>query len=440
MNVVLVCSLLVVACGKRGPPLPPLVKLPVAPVNLTAARRGDTVDLQLTVPSANTDNTRPANVARVDVYAFTGPVTVADADVLKRGIKVASVAVKSPRDPEATTDPDDPELSEADLDPPEGEGLDQGAAARIQETLTAASRALSDVGSTRSKPRQVAGDIAQPLMYPGAAAALVTPLLGPPPATSAARTYMSVGVTKKGRRGPVSRRVVVPLVPPPAAPTKPDVTYTETEVAVTWRPPPSVPVVQEPATGNVLPSRLIGIAVPRMAYNVYEVIAPSVETESSVRLRLDATSQDTPLTKTPIAETQYADSRVTWGANRCYGVRTAEIVDSLVVESDQTPSTCVKLIDTFPPMAPKGLNAVASGEGAINLIWDANTEPDLNGYIVLRAAAPNAMLIPITPAPIHETSFRDSGQIGVQYIYALQAVDTAGNASLLSDRVEETAR
>src|SRR5262249_1412241 len=46
--------------GGRGPPLPPLVKLPIAPADITAERRGDHVDLQFTVPSANTDNTRPA--------------------------------------------------------------------------------------------------------------------------------------------------------------------------------------------------------------------------------------------------------------------------------------------------------------------------------------------------------------------------------------------
>ena len=108
------------ACGKKGPPLPPLVKLPVAPADLTAVRRADTVELQFTVPSANTDNTRPANVARVDVYAFTGPATVSEADVLKLGTKVASVAVKAPRDPDVTFDPDDPEQFEGDVEPPEG--------------------------------------------------------------------------------------------------------------------------------------------------------------------------------------------------------------------------------------------------------------------------------------------------------------------------------
>ena len=93
------------ACGKKGPPLPPLVKLPVAPDNFTAVRRGDTVALDFTVPSTNTDKTRPANVQRVEVYAFTGPTPPTDAELLKRAAKVASVVVKAPRDPNQTTSP-----------------------------------------------------------------------------------------------------------------------------------------------------------------------------------------------------------------------------------------------------------------------------------------------------------------------------------------------
>jgi len=443
--VLVACSCLATSCGKKGPPLPPLVKLPVAPADLTAVRRGNTVDLQLTVPGTNTDNTRPANVARVDVYAFTGPATVAEADIPKRGTKVASVAVKSPRDPEATTDPDDPEQIESDVEPPEGEGLDQGARARVQETLTAASRTASDVDANRSKSRPV-HDVARPLrlgtplLHPSAAAALGIPLVGPPSATAVTRMYVAVGVSRKGRRGPLSRRVVVPLVAPPIAPTRPDVTYTETEVTVTWRPAASGPVVQEPASGDVLAATPLGITVPRLAYNVYEAGALSVASGSAVPLRPDITDQDTQLTKAPIEETRYTDSRMTWGANRCYVVRAVEIIDVLMVESGRTAPTCVMLVDTFPPAAPKGLQAVASGEGAINLIWDASPEADLDGYIVSRGAAPGGALAPITPAPIHGTTFSDSAQPGVRYIYVVQAVDKAGNASPPSAPVEETAR
>jgi len=373
---IVVLSFLLMACGKKGPPLPPLVKQPVAPADLTAVRRADTVDLQFIVPSANTDNTRPANVARVDVYAFTGPAAVPETDVLKLGTRVASVAVKAPRDPDLTFDPDDPEQFEGDVDPPEGEGLDQGATARVQETL-------------------------------------IVPAASPPPADGATpepavRTYVGVAITTNGRPGPTSRRAAVPLVPPPPAPPRPEVTYTESAVAVQW--PPAAP-----ETGHVAGSEV--------GYHVYEVTGPS----------------ETPLTQTPLTESTYADSRMTWGATRCYSIRSVETVDALTVESEATEPVCVVLTDTFPPAAPRGLQAVAS-EGVINLIWDANTEPDLDGYHLLRGPVPGDELVPVTAAVIRETAFEDRVPSGMRYVYALQAVDRSGNVSPISERTEETAR
>ena len=61
----------------------------------------------------------------------------------------------------------------------------------------------------------------------------------------------------------------------------------------------------------------------------------------------------------------------------------------------------------FPPAAPKGLAAVAT-PAPCNLIWDANTETDLAGYIVLRGEAPGDTLQPLTPAPIRETIYKDT--------------------------------
>jgi hypothetical protein len=49
-------------------------------------------------------------------------------------------------------------------------------------------------------------------------------------------------------------------------------------------------------------------------------------------------------------------------------------------------------------------------------------------------------LEPIIKEPIAETSFQDHTQPGVRFAYAVQAVDTAGNLSPPSARVEETAR
>ena len=79
---VLLLTATAVSCGKSGPPLPPLVRVPVAPTNLTADRRGDRVDLAFAVPDVNTDRSKPANIARVDVYAITGPAAATDDQLL----------------------------------------------------------------------------------------------------------------------------------------------------------------------------------------------------------------------------------------------------------------------------------------------------------------------------------------------------------------------
>jgi hypothetical protein len=79
----------------------------------------------------------------------------------------------------------------------------------------------------------------------------------------------------------------------------------------------------------------------------------------------------------------------------------------------------------------------------MNLGWDANAEPDLAGYLVLRGEAPGDTLQPLTPVPITATSYEDKTvTAGVRYVYAIVALDKASppNRSAPSARVEETAR
>jgi hypothetical protein len=127
-----------------------------------------------------------------------------------------------------------------------------------------------------------------------------------------------------------------------------------------------------------------------------------------------------------------------WGAERCYAVRTVERYGDMDVESTDAPTVCVKLVDTFPPEAPKALQSVAT-QGAVSLIWQANAEKDLDGYIVLRGKTADD-LAPITPSPIHDTAYKDEVPSGSHFFYAVKAVDKAGNVSKPSNIEEATAR
>jgi hypothetical protein len=373
-----------ISCGQKGPPLPPIVRTPVAP-GINANRRGSEIELQLTVPNVNTDGSRPANLSRIDIYAVNGAAsTMTDAEIVKQGTKVASVAVKSPRDPNDTVEKEEPAEN---AEPAVGEGLDQGASSAIQEAITES--------LLESEPMD-------------------GPLLGPPGLTQL-RTYIGVGVDRKGRPGQLSKRVSVPLQLPPAPPPSMEITYDEKKIVITWK-----PVGVDAGGEGVLPSRSFGPLYPDVSYNLYDAGTGQL------------------LNGKPVRESGYEDSRMTWGTNRCYLVRAVEFVATLPVESEPTGPACEMLVDTFPPAAPQGLTAVAT-EGAISLIWDPNTEPDLAGYYVLRGIG-DEPLQQITKEPITDASFFDNVQRGLRFTYAVQAVDRAGNVSQPSSHVEESAR
>ena len=65
-------AVLAAACGKKGPPLPPLVNLPSPPTEIVATRSGDDVTIRFTVPRSNITGAQPANLKSVEVYAWTG--------------------------------------------------------------------------------------------------------------------------------------------------------------------------------------------------------------------------------------------------------------------------------------------------------------------------------------------------------------------------------
>jgi hypothetical protein len=410
-----------VSCGKKGPPLAPLVRIPAPPADFTAERRGSDVKMQFAVPTANTDGSKPANIERIDVYGFTGPFAINDDQLLKLGTKVASLPVKAPRDPNATDEPDEPDDAPGEPDL-ESEGLDQGAIAQLEDPLTQAAFQAIDLPRKSHKPAASpeAGDATGPLVGP--------------PSSVPRRIYVAVGVNKNGRRRSFSKRLLVPLVPAPNPPSALQIPYDENAVTLTWAPSTSAVPVQPPPTGDLLPGRFIGLDLPTFSYHVYDV-SPRAAAEG----KGGTPAADVRLTNEPVREPKYEDKRMDWGVTRCYTVRTVETIAGLTIQSEALPPKCETLKDTFPPAAPKDLQAVP-GEGRIDLIWESNNEKDLAGYIVLRGTSPIDKLEPITPAPIQQSTFTDTVQAGVRYWYAVQAIDKAGNASPLSEGRNEAAR
>lgn len=85
------------------------------------------------------------------------------------------------------------------------------------------------------------------------------------------------------------------------------------------------------------------------------------------------------------------------------------------------------IVDTTPPAMPTGLVAkvtrASDTHGLVRVTWNANTEPDLAGYMVRRD---DAQLHVETREP---PAWDDGEQVEGTYVYSVVAVDRAGNRS-----------
>jgi hypothetical protein len=429
-------------CGKKGPPLEPLSRMPGRPSNISASRTGDVVSITFTIPSANNDETKPADLARVDLYAYTA-LSAWDVFDLKRMTRVASIPVRKP--PEPVNEKDEKKKAQQQkkaeqqkkAPPREPEqGVEQGAVVTVTETLTPEMQ--TPIGPDKKPAARVEAAPPSWLDTPRA-----QPLTGPVQQAEPRRWYVAFGVSHGGIRGGASPRPGISFSAPPVAPPQPQLKVTEGGVVVSWDAPEGSRLpYQEPAEGDILPAASKGMpTAPALSYVVYRVPNPKAAADKEAAAG-PAAKGPVRATAKPLTALSWTDPEIELGVERCYEVRTVQVQDSASIESPPSPVACVTPTDVFPPPAPTSLAAVA-GEGAISLIWKSVDAPDLGGYIVLRGEAPAGELKPLFDAPIRESTYRDTAaKPGVRYIYAVVALDTAmpPNQSPPSNRVEETAR
>ena len=417
---------------------------------------GDEVYVTITVPAKNVDASMPADVRRVEVYGATAMTPPPRGRFLEIAELVGTVSVAPPSRPTGDSGGDAANKAAAGT-------TAQGATVTVRDEL-----AVEDL-----VPRELP---ALPVKRPAFAPAVES-------RGELRRFYLAIAFSTRGRPGPPGTIAELPLTPLPDAPTDVDVTYTSEKVTVAWQPSggligfllnqalppepqpydefaPPLPasalplprtsttpsVLQRPSSPPVPASQNRGAAAlfGPTRYNVYREIADPLSLPRALN-RSAASAHETPLTPlnaAPLDALALADE-LEFERESCYVIRAVLGPGSGAVEGHPSERRCVTPVDTFPPAAPVGLSAVGAA-GAISLIWEANTEDDVSGYLVLRGGSTDATLLPLTRVPIAETQFTDRNVTpGDRYVYAVVAVDgrvPLPNVSAESMRVEETAR
>lgn len=402
LQLLLLGTLVVVvpACGKRGPPLPPLRLLPDQVTDVAVVRREGQVALRFRTPVRNVDGSQPVRFDHAEVYALT---------VLASGVRPTAEQVLAPKNRVGTVSlpppPPAPVVAPAAGAAPEAPAavtlsFSESVATIVTPPGTlAAPKPAAPVAST---PTPTPPATAQPprrleLDGPAAAAPAVPQTL-----QVATRFYAIVPYASSRRHGNPSEMLAVPLGPLPVAPKDLTIAYDEQNLTFKWT-----------AGGD------------GQSFHVYDAAAADA----------------TPLTNEPLGAPTLTRPTV-FGQRVCFAVRGVRTTGPVTLESGLSATKCDTPADTFAPADPSGLTAFAA-EGVMTLSWDPVTASDLAGYIVLRGEGADERLQPLMTTPVTDASFKDTTtRAGVRYVYAVIAVDraTPANRSKESNRVTETGR
>lgn len=356
---------LVLACGKRGDPKPPVPVIPKATSDLVVTQRGPKVILSWSYPSLTTSGQSLGGARRVVVYRYVEELP----------------APATGRDPNA--------MLPGDVDP---------TAPRAVSLFAK----IPPLGPQQFiKLRQQVDSIEDANLASATAGARLTYEDTPQFQTKDGRpvrlTYSVVTEAAETKSDLSNLASIVP-VDVPVAPASLTAAAKPQGVVLTWSAP------QASVTGAAKPF-LVG-------YNIYRVTQGS-----------DATP--TPVNPAPVTATTYTD--VPPYGTYTYMVSAVATTGTPRIESDPSAAASATFKDLLPPPPPTGVTALVE-TNAVRLVWDAVDAPDLAGYLVYRTEGKARLKLspgPVT-APFFRDISVDRG---IQYFYSITSVDKNGNES-----------
>jgi hypothetical protein len=275
-------------------------------------------------------------------------------------------------------------------------------------------------------------------LVPGSGAAFTDTL---PPALAAgpprALTYSVELVNRKGRSAGLSNSTAVLAGEAPPAIENLTAQMRKDGVLLHWMP--------APAESSPIAVRL-----------VRKLVSPPVKKSDQKSDQGPLAQPAEPLEQTLLVEaappTDHAlDNNIRFGQTYEYRAqRVARVTlggTTLELAGPLSPPLRIDAVNVFPPSAPQGLAAVATGgengsAPAIDLSWLPGTEANLAGYIVYRreAGATGADWRRISPAqPVVGPGYHDPNvQPGHTYAYSVTAIDQQGHESARSAEASDT--
>ncbi|HUP61534.1 MAG TPA: hypothetical protein VNA69_14065 [Thermoanaerobaculia bacterium] len=359
---------LVLACGKRGDPKPPVPVIPQATTDLVVTQRADKVILAWSYPSLTTTGRSLTEVRRISVFRYVEELPV----------------------PTGGRDPKSVLPGETDATEPQPIAL----FAKVPTIPQAQFVKLSTRLDSMEKANLPAATAGAKLVYTD------SPPLRSTDGRPVRLTYAIVTEGVDARSEPSNLITIVPL--PVALPPS--------EVAAVAKPEGITLSWKEPAQS-------VGAAGAPVitGYHVFRTAPGEALNDLS-----------TPITTAPIKGTTYTDAP-SLGEHE-YRVSAVATTGPPLLQSDPSAPVRATFRDLVPPPVPKDITSLVE-TNLVRLVWEPVTAADLAGYFIYRWEQKVRLKL-CCPTPNPQANFLDiSMQIGVSYKYEITSVDTSGNES-----------
>ncbi len=400
---------LLVDCGKKADPLPPIVLVPALVRDLTVRQEGTHYRLFFSEPTANSDGSRLVDLQRVDIYRIVEDTPPAPPQSQPAAPQTQPTAPQSqqaaPQTPPSA--PGQPAVPGTPPPPPATPPPVSLVPVPIPEVAVEdfASRAAL-IGSIDV---QKIADFRQDafLVYFDDLANFQ------PPRCFHKRITYAVQPANRKNHGPgFSNRVTLDFVAVGDPPKELKATVQEIGIVLTWTPPLTN------IDGTTQPTPI--------GYNIYRKKA------DDNYYPLD------PINPAPVPPPYYVDAGVPFDVKYEYMIKGTSTATRPYQETARSNDADIQPKDVFPPKPPQDLVAVASKSG-INLLWSANQEKDFSGYKVYRRTG-NEKLTLITQTLVLKNTFMDTTvRPKTTYYYVVTAIDrsTPPNESAYSNEAKE---
>ena len=369
-----VLVVLLVACGKRGDPRPPVPVIPAATTDLVVTQRANRVLLSWSYPAMSTAGRSLTGIRRISIYRYEEELPVAPGG----------------RDPRT--------LMPGDVDTTQPQPIVQFS--KIPTIAEAQFTRLSKKVESIEKANLAGATVGSRLFFTD------TPPFRSTDGRPVRLTYAVVTEGDEARSHPSNLAIIVPL-PVSVAPAGVQATAKAGGVTVSWA-VPATAVTGE--SGPVI-----------TGYNIYRT-APG---EPLGEL-------PTPINTAPVKGTMFEDTPP-YGEHE-YRVASVATTGPPAIQSDLSEPVRVTFKDLVPPPTPSNLTVLTETK-LLRLLWEPVNAPDLAGYNVYRREG--SYRLKLTPTPTKDANFLDiSMDIGIFYTYEVTAVDTSGNESAPSPKSE----